>query len=355
MPFRLLVINPGSTSIKLAVFVDDKKVISGNKQHVDDAACALADSQFQLQLGLTIVREFLQENDLTITDFDAVVARGGLLRPIPSGTYLVSQNMVDELVVHKHGQHPANDGAIIAWQLTHEHNIPAYIVDPVVVDELFELARITGRPDMKKESIFHALNQKAVAKRYAKMQGKNYSEISVVVAHMGGGISVGCHHKGRVIEVNNGLDGEGPFSPNRLGTVQAREFFELVNKNKWHAENISEIFMGKSGVYAHLGTADMREVEERADNGDERARLIFAAMAYQTARYIAATAVAAKGAIEQIILTGGIAHSQQMTDKIIDYVRFIAPVTVMPGEDEMQALAEGALRVLTGEEAVLTY
>ena len=355
MPYKLLVINPGSTSTKVAVFLDCQQLLSKSIEHSQQQLAALKNQDEQLALREQSIKDFLQENNLSLSDFQAIIARGGLLRPIDSGTYKVSPKMVEELQREEHGRHAANVGAIIAWQLSGEGKIPSYIVDPIVVDELSEVARVTGRPDMKKVSIFHALNQKAVAKRYAKSIGKSYDEMTIVVAHMGGGVSVGCHHKGRVIEVNNGLDGEGPFSPNRIGTVQAKAFAQLILTNNWDMEKIGRVLTGKSGVLSHLGTEDMREVEVRALAGEEKAKLVFSALAYQVSRYIAAACVAAKGRVQQIILTGGIAHSKKMTDEITSYIDFIAPVTVSPGEDELQALAEGGMRVLTGEEQACEY
>ena len=355
MTFKIMVINPGSTSTKLAVFEDTKEFLRQNISHTAEELAQFPNVIEQLEYRFSGVKEFLDQNNFAIGEFNAIAARGGLLKPIPSGTYLVNENMLNELKSQCYGSHASNLGALLADRLAKEAGVPAFIVDPIVVDELDPIARITGRPEIVKKSIFHALNHKAVAKRFAKQIGRSYENLNLIVAHLGGGITVGCHKNGRIVEVNNGLDGEGPFSPERAGTVQAKQFGELVFKQGWNSEEISRVLAGEGGLVAHLGTSDAREVEKMIALGDENARLIYEAMIYQISKYIAAAAIPVYGKVDYIILTGGIAYSEYLTQKIIEYVEFIAPVVVMPGEDELQALAEGAFRVLSGQEKAKEY
>ncbi|MDT8901004.1 butyrate kinase [Anaeroselena agilis] len=355
MTEKILAINPGSTSTKIAVYADCREILTENLSHSAEELAVFADIMAQAPYRLAKIREILKHNGLSLRDFAAVVGRGGLLKPMLSGTYTVNQAMLDDLKNARYGAHASNLGAILADQLAAEASIPAYIVDPVVVDELDDIARITGRPEIIKKSVFHALNQKATAKRFAQSIGRKYEDLNLVVAHLGGGISVGCHRQGRVVEVNNALDGEGPFTPERAGTVQAGQFVEFVLASKLGKGEVSKLLAGKGGLVACLGTNDAREVEKRIKSGDKEAETVYNAMIYQVARYIAAAAVPVCGKVDHIILTGGIAYSDYLTAKIREYVAFIAPVTVLPGENELQALAEGALRVLSGEEQPREY
>lgn len=355
MVYKLLVINPGSTSTKIAVFEDTKEIMRQNISHSTADLAGFLGVISQLEFRSATIKEFLCANNLDINDFDSIAARGGLLKPITSGTYQVNKQMLEDLKSECYGSHASNLGALLANQLASEAGISAFIVDPVVVDELEAVARITGRPEFNRKSLFHALNQKAVAKRLAKELGRPYEELNLIVAHLGGGITVGCHKKGKIVDVNNGLDGEGPFSPERAGSVQAKQFAELVIKQGWDINKVSKALAGEGGLVAHLGTSDAREIEKMIEAGDENARLIYDAMIYQVAKYIGAAAIPVCGKVDHIILTGGIAYSTYLTGKIEEYVRFIAPVVVIPGEDELQALAEGAIRVLVGQEDAKIY
>jgi butyrate kinase len=355
MAEKILAINPGSTSTKIAVFAGCNEVLTENLSHSAEELAGFADIMAQIPYRLAKIREILKHNGLSLRDFAAVVGRGGLLKPMLSGTYTVNAAMLDDLKNARYGAHASNLGAILADLLAAEASIPAYIVDPVVVDELDDVARITGRPEITKRSIFHALNQKATAKRFAHGINRKYEELNLIVAHLGGGISVGCHRQGRVVEVNNALDGEGPFTPERAGTVQAGQFVELVLDRSLGKGEVAKMLAGKGGLVACLGTNDAREVEKRIKAGDKEAETVYNAMIYQIARYIAAAAVPVRGKVDYIILTGGIAYSEYLTAKLKEYVAFIAPVTVVPGENELQALAEGALRVLDGEEQPREY
>jgi len=355
MNYNILVINPGSTSTKLGIFLNTTETFSQNLRH-DSSLLAKFDKIIdQLDYRLETIRDFLQTQNVTGNHFDAVVARGGLLRPVTGGTYNISKQMISDLETGRYGSHASNLGAILANQIAGEAGKPAYIVDPVVVDELAPVARITGRPEIEKRSVFHALNQKAVARRFSQSIGLQYEQLNLIVAHLGGGISVGCHSRGKVVEVNNALDGEGPFSPERAGTVQAMQFCDLILEQNWGRDKIAKALAGQGGLVAHLGTSDAREVEKRISGGDTRAALVYEAMIYQIARCIAAAATPVCGNVDYIVLTGGIAYSKTLTEKIEKYVKFIAPVVILPGEDELKALAEGAYRVLTGQEAAKEY
>nr|WP_250160247.1 butyrate kinase [Caloranaerobacter azorensis] len=292
---------------------------------------------------------------MNLTKLSAVVGRGGLLKPIAGGTYKVNERMLEDLKVGVLGEHASNLGGILAHEIASQLNIPAFIVDPVVVDEMEDVARISGMPELERKSIFHALNQKAVARRAAKELGKAYNEVNLIVAHLGGGISVGAHKNGRVIDVNNALDGEGPFSPERTGGLPVGDLVKLCFSGKYTLAEMKKKIKGNGGLVAYLGTNDAREVVKMIENGDKKAELVYKAMAYQVAKEIGSLAAVLEGKVDGIILTGGIAYDKRFTKWIIDRVSFISKVFVYPGEDEMIALAEGGLRVLRGEEEAKVY
>lgn len=353
--FRLLVINPGSTSTKIAIFDNEKPVFEEVIRHSSEELAPYPTIFSQYQFRKEIILETLNKKDINLTKLSAVVGRGGLLHPIPSGTYEVNDKMIEDLRLGLFGQHASSLGGVLAREIASQLNIPAYIVDPVVVDELEDVARISGMPEIERISIFHALNQKAVARRAARDLGKPYEELNLVVTHTGGGISVGAHKKGRVVDVNNALNGEGPFSPERAGTLPAEGLIKLCYSGRYTLDEMKKKIAGKGGLVAHLKTNDAREVERMIEDGDKHAELIYRAMAYQIAKEIGSCAAVLEGKVDAIVLTGGIAHSKMLTGWIIERVEFIAPVLVYPGEDEMTALAEGGLRVLRGEEKVKVY
>ena len=353
--YKILTINPGSTSTKLAVYHDDTEALSQNLSHSAEELAPFATIIDQLDYRLGKIQEFLAANKLSARDFDAIVGRGGLLKPMISGTYAINAQMLDDLEHTRYGAHASNLGAILAHRLAAESGCPSFIVDPVVVDELSDIVRVTGLPQLPRRSIFHALNQKAVAKRFAKRLERPYDQLNLIVAHLGGGISVGCHHQGKVIDVNNALDGEGPFSPERSGTLPPGQFAQYVIENGISIDDVRRKLAGAGGMVAHLGLNDVREVQKLVAAGDAKAKLVYEAMIYQVARTIASAAVPVCGKVDHIILTGGIAYSEYITQKLQEYIGFIAPVTVIPGENELQALAEGALRVLNNEEEARQY
>lgn len=353
--YKILVINPGSTSTKIAIFEDEEGVALKTLRHSVEELKLFPKVIDQIDFRKSMIISFLNEHRYELSDFNAVVGVGGLLKPLTSGVYIVNQIMLEDLKKGIQGEHPSNLGGILAHLFATKVNIPAFIVDPVVVDELNEVARISGMPEIKRRSIFHALNQKAVARRGADFLGKEYDEVNLVVVHMGGGISIGAHCKGKVIDVNNAYNGDGPLTPERSGGLPAGDLVNLCFSNKFTQEEILKKITGRGGLVAYLGTNSAQEVEERIKKGDEFAKLIYDAMIYQTTKEIGAMATTMKGQVDAIVISGGLARSSYIINKIKEYVSFIAPVLIYPGEDEMKALADGALRVLRGIEAPKEY
>ena len=353
--FRLLVINPGSTSTKIALFDNEKPIFEETLRH-DTLELYQFDTVIdQYQFRKNIILETLNKHGINITKLNTAVGRGGPLKPIPGGTYPVDENMLLDLKTAKYGEHASNLGAMMAYEIAEQLNIPAYIVDPVVIDEFEPLSRVTGIPEIKRKSIFHALNQKAVARRIAREMNIKYEKANFVVCHLGGGITIGAHRQGRVIDVNNGLDGDGPFSPERAGTIPVGDLVSLCFSGQHNENDIRRKIVGKGGLIAHLGTNNAVEVEKMIENGDKKAAYIYDAMAYEIAKGIGAYSTVLKGKIDAIILTGGLAYGKKFIQKIVDYIDWIAPIKIHPGENELQALAEGGLRVLRGEEAEKIY
>ena len=355
MAYKLLIINPGSTSTKIGVYSDEKEVLVETLRHSSDEI-AKYDSIFeQKNFRKEVIMNILKKNNIDVSSLDAIVGRGGMLRPIPGGTYEVTDKLLEDLKVGVSGQHASNLGGILANEIAKEVGIRSFIVDPVVVDELQDVARISGMPELPRRSIFHALNQKAVAKRYAKECGKRYEDLNLVVIHMGGGVSVAAHKDGLVIDVNNTLDGDGPFSPERSGSVPVGDLVKLCFSGKYTQAEIYSKIVGKGGYVAYLNTNDARDVLKAKEEGDEYASLIFEAFIYQICKAIGEMSTVLNGKVSQIILTGGIAYSPVVVNAIKERVQWISDVTVYPGEDELLALAQGALRVLNGEEEAKEY
>ncbi|GAB4117358.1 MAG: butyrate kinase [Candidatus Caldatribacteriota bacterium] len=353
--YKILVINPGSTSTKIALFTNDNLLFEKKIQHSTEELSVFSTINDQFEFRRKIILNFLKEKKISLANLDAIVGRGGLLRPIPSGTYRVNNRMIEDLKNSKRGEHASNLGGLLAYSIAEELSIPAYIVDPVVIDEMKPIARISGMPEIPRISILHALNQKAVARKAAKDLGKKYEKINLIVAHLGGGISVGIHSRGKVIDVNNALNGEGPFAPERSGGLPVGALVELCFSGKFSQEEIMKKIVGKGGLVAYLNTNDIREVIRRIEQGDKYAKLILEAMAYQVAKEIGAGATVLKGQIDAIVLTGGIAYNSEFIELIKDRISFLSLVMVYPGEEEMTALCEGALRVLRGEEVEKIY
>lgn len=303
-----------------------------------------------------LILDWLKAQGQPVQELAAVVGRGGLLRPIPGGTYRVNERMLQDLEQAMNGEHASNLGAPLASEIARlAGGRPAFIVDPVVIDEMDSLARLSGLPELPRRSIFHALNQKAVARRCARDLGRRYDEVNLIVTHLGGGVTVGAHRRGQVVDVNNGLDGQGPMSPERAGSLPTVQLVHLCYSWFFTLPEVGRMLVGQGGLVAHLGTNDSRAVEERALAGDEAAARVYRALAYQVAKEIGRCAAVLKGEVDRVVITGGLARSQVLVEWIREQVEWIAPLAVYPGEDEMQALAEGALRVLRGEEPAREY
>jgi butyrate kinase len=353
--YRVLVINPGSTSTKVAVFDNETPVLEQTLRHATEELDTYERISDQFAFRKQVILDELAAENITVDTLSAVVGRGGLIHPVAGGTYTVNRQMLDDLQVGVLGEHASNLGGILAHEIAGETGIPSYIVDPVVVDELDDVARPAGMPDFDRTSIFHALNQKAVARRAAEAHGKSYEDMNFVIVHLGGGITVGAHRRGRVVDVNDGLNGEGPFTPERTGGLPALKLVKLCYSGDFTHAEMKKKIKGGGGLVSYLGTNDGREVAAKIDSGDEKARLIYEAMAYQTAKEVGAMAAVLRGEVDAIILTGGLAHDERFCDWMKDRISFLGPVEVYPGEDEMKALAEGAIRVLSGAETALEY
>lgn len=355
MAYKLLIINPGSTSTKIGVYSGEKEVLVETLRHSSEEIGKYDTIFDQKGFRKEVIMKVLKENNIDVNSLNAIVGRGGMLRPIPGGTYEVTDKLLEDLKVGVSGQHASNLGGILAHEIAKEVGIKSFIVDPVVVDELQDIARISGMPELPRRSIFHALNQKAVAKRYAKENNKKYDELNLVVVHMGGGVSVAAHKNGQVIDVNNTLDGDGPFSPERAGSVPVGDLVKLCFSGKYTESEVYSKIVGKGGYVAYLNTNDVRDVLKAIEEGDNHAKLIFDAFIYQISKAIGEMSVVLKGKVDTIILTGGIAYSPVVINAIKENVNWISNLTVYPGEDELLALAQGAIRVLDEEEEAREY
>ncbi len=347
---QILAINPGSTSTKIAVYANTKVIFLKSIQHPSEELCQFENIVDQYSYRKDIIMDELKHAQIEMEKIEAVVGRGGLIKPIKSGIYIINDRMKKDLLEGVLGEHASNLGGLIADDIARSlPNARAFIADPVVVDELVDVARIAGHPGFKRMSIFHALNQKATARAYARLLNKKYVDLNLIIAHMGGGISVGAHLRGRVIDVNNALDGEGPFSPERSGTVPAGQLIKECFKEGSDIEDVKRMITGNGGLMAYFGTNSAYQIELMAMEGDETARMIQDAMSYQVAKEIGALATVLNGEVDGIILTGGIANNPMVVEYIKKMVSFIAPVIIYPGEDEMHALAMNGLMVLKGE------
>jgi butyrate kinase len=352
----ILAINPGSTSTKIAVYRSTDRIFIKSISHSAEELKGYDSITDQFEFRMRIILEELESAEIATESITAVMGRGGLVKPIPSGVYAVNDALIADLKVGVMGQHASNLGGLIAHEIANA--LPAakaYIVDPVVVDEFDEIARISGHPAFERKSIFHALNQKAIARNHAKTHHLEYNELNLIVAHMGGGISVGAHRKGRVIDVNQALDGDGPFSPERSGSLPMGAMIEACFSGKYTKDELKKMVVGKGGYMAYLDTNDAYAVEIAAKDGDAKATLIQDAMAYQVAKEIGAMSTVLKGDVNAILLTGGIAYGKPFIDLLTSRIQHIARIFVYPGEDEMKALAMNGLRVIMEEAEVLEY
>ncbi len=353
---RILAINPGSTSTKIAVFDNTNPVFIQTIRHSKEELEKFERITDQFTFRKELVLQELKDADIRLDLVRVVMGRGGLIKPVESGVFEVNEKMIHDLRECVYGEHASNLGGLIAWDIAKElPDAKAYITNPVVVDELEDIARISGHPLLPRRSIFHALNQKAVARQHAKSILRKYEDLNLIVVHLGGGITVGAHKKGRVVDVNQGLDGDGPFSPERSGTLPVGDLVRLCYSGKYTEKEVLKMITGKGGLVAYLGTNSAYEVEQRAANGDQEAKLIYDAMAYQVAKEVGAMAAVLGCEIDGILITGGIAFDKYFVNQIISRIHRMAPVHIYPGEDEMKALAMNGLRVIKGEAEVKKY
>jgi butyrate kinase len=353
--FRVLAINPGSTSTKFGVYDDETCVFSRTIRHDATLLAKYGTVPDQMEFRRDCLMQSLGEAGIDLASIDAIAGRGGLIKPIESGVYIINKRMLEDLHSTTAAMHASSLGGIIAAEIADTLGITAYVVDPIVVDEMDRNAKLTGMPGIERSSAFHALNQKAMARRLAAELGKPYENARFIVAHMGGGITVGAHRYGRVIDVNDGLSGEGPFSPERSGAVPLLPIINMCFSGEYTHEEMIEKVTQKGGIKAFLGTNDQREAERMINEGDEFAALVLDSMAYQVSKEIGAMAAVLEGLVDAIILTGGLAYSNRFTGAIKQRVDKLAPVYVFPGEDEMLALTSGVLRVLRGQEQAAHY
>ena len=355
MSVKSLIINPGSASTKIGVFEDETLLFEETLRHSTEEIASYASIVDQKDFRKDIIVDLLKQKDFDIHSLQVVVGRGGMLKPISGGTYPVTDALLEDLKAGVQGQHASNLGGILAREIADSIGVPSYIADPVVVDELVPEARYSGVPELPRVSIFHALNQKAVAKRYAKETGKAYDSMNLIVVHMGGGVSVGAHRAGKVIDVFNALDGDGAFSPERAGGVPNGALIKMCFSGKYTEAEVYKKVVGNGGFNAYLGTNDMRNVDKMVEEGNEKAKLILDAFILQVAKDMGSMACVLEGKVDQIIITGGIAYDKYVVEALKKKAGWIAPVTVYPGEDELLALAQSALRVMNGEEKAMEY
>ncbi|WP_411678754.1 butyrate kinase [Clostridium thailandense] len=353
MSYKILAINPGSTSTKIALYEDEKEVFCKTLDHPAKEVEKYDNVAAQFDMRKEVVLSFLKENGYEVHELAAVVGRGGMVPKVESGAYKVNETMVDRLKNKPMFEHASNLGALIAYEIANSIGVAAYIYDSVRVDELNDIARISGMSDIPRTSTSHALNSRAMAMKVAKKYDKKYTDMNFVVAHLGGGISLSVHEKGRMVDIM--ADDEGPFSPERAGRVPCKALIDLCYSGKYDKKTMNKKLRGNGGLKDYLNTVDARDVEKMIDNGDENAKIVYEAMAYQVAKGIGDLATVVKGKVDAIVITGGIAYSNMMTGWIKERVEFIAPVEIMPGENEMESLALGTLRVLKGEEKAKKY
>ena len=347
MGFKILAINPGSTSTKIALYDDEQPTLALTLRHSAEEIARFPRIIDQLDWRKEMVLEALAKNNFDVKSLSAVIGRGGLIKPIESGVYEVNAALKNDLV-NAQREHASNLGGLIAEQIAQAAGVKAYIADPVVVDELDDIARLSGIPECPRISIFHALNQKAIARRHAEKVGKRYEDLNLVVAHMGGGISVAAHKQGRIVDVNNALDGDGPFAPDRAGSIPSSELIKVCFSGQYTKEELLKFISSKGGLVAYLGTNSVIQVMERIAQGAQRAKKVLDAMCYNIAKQIGAMAAALSGRVDGILLTGGIAYNEPVVEYIRERCSFIAPIAVYPGENELEALVTNALVVLRG-------
>lgn len=354
--YRVLAINPGSTSTKVGIYEGSEMLYEGTVRHSREELAEFTTIYAQKDMRLKLVESLIEENGFKASEMDAFVGRGGIIRPLKSGVYNIGEKLMDDLINLPSAQrHASMLGGVIAKAFGDQYGKPSFIVDPVTVDERDEIAKITGLPQIKRDCIFHCLNQKSVCRYHCRLNGLKYEDLNLVVAHMGGGISVAAHRKGVIVDVTDAISGEGPFTPERCGYIPAKQLADLIYSGKYSSDEVYKLISGKGGLMAHFNTNSALDVEKAAESGDEHAKMIYDAMGYNIAKACGQMATVLCGKVDAVILTGGLAYSKMLTDYITERVSFIAPVAVYPGEGELSALAAGAIRVLSGEEQAKEY
>ncbi len=345
---KILTINPGSTSTKVAVFEGTKRIAKTTIKHDDGEMLTFETLTDQIPMRQTLILDFLSANDFTLEDMDGFIGRGGLLRPLSSGLYEVNDNMIDDLQNNTHGTHASNLGGLIAHMLASQVGKKAYIADPVVVDEMDKVAKMSGLNGVERRSLFHALNQKAVARKYAEKVNIPYEDLHLIIAHLGGGISVGYHKQGRVVDVNNALDGDGPMSPERTGSLPIGSVIELAYSGQYTKAEFLKLIHGYGGMFSYLNTKDAEEVSDMLNSGRVEAMRVVKAMVHQIAKEIGAMYAVTRGSLDAIIITGGLAYNQDIIQPLIEMVEHIGELVIYPGENELEALAFNMHAFLTG-------
>jgi butyrate kinase len=352
---KIFIINPGSTSTKVGVFSEDELKVNVSVRHPDEELRKFATIWDQYEYRKVAILGVLRDNNLSIEEMDAIACRCGTVKPVPGGIYRICAKMIADMKSGLYGEHPVNVGGLVAFDLGNQANIPVLTADPPMTDELCISARYSGIPQITRLSCFHALNQKATARKIAAGLGKRYDEVNLIVVHLGGGITVGAHCKGKIIDVNNGLDGDGAFSPERAGSLPAGDLVKLCFSGEYSKVQILKLLTGGGGLYAYLGTTNAIEIEKRIAEGDQNAAEVYEAMAYQVAKEIGASATVLEGNIDAIALTGSLVYSKVLLDSLLKKISFLAPVFLNPGENEMEALAEAAMRYFNNEEELSVY
>jgi butyrate kinase len=351
--FKLLIINPGSSGIKISVFENEKEKFN-SKINFNFFDAQKGDKKNLIDIANKIIK-WLADNQCPYNTLDAIVSRAGLLSPIPSGVYLIDEDVIEDLKKNSMGWHASNMGPLISSIIASENNLNAFLVDPITVDEMDPVARLTGLPYVERKSIFHALNHKAIARRACKEKGMNYEDMNFIIAHLGSGITVAAHEKGKVVDVNNGLNGDGPFSTERCNDIPNCDLIDICFSGKYNRDQVRSLISSEGGLYAYFGTKDISQIRDLAGEGNELAQKVLSALAYQISKEICKNAAVLKGRIDAIIITGGLAYDQPLINEISERILFLAPIWNYPGEEEMLALCEGGLSVLRGERKASKY
>ena len=352
---RILIINPGSTSTKIGVYSSGVMKVNVSVRYDDEELKKFPTIWDQYDFRKDAILKVLSDNNLSMEEMDAIACRGGNVRPLPGGTYRVCAKMIADMKSGMYGKHPINVGGLIAYDLGNQFDIPVFTVDPPMTDELCSSARYSGIPQITRQSSFHALNQKATARKVAAEIGRKYEDVNLIVVHLGGGISVGAHRKGKIIDVNNALDGDGPFSPERAGSLPTGDLVKMCFSGEYSPDQMLRLLTGGGGLMAYLGTTNAIEIEKRISEGDQKAAEVYEAMAYQVAKEIGACTTVLEGEIDAIALTGSLVYSKVLLNSLMKKISFIAPVHLNPGEKEMEALADAVMRYFNNEEKLSTY